>query len=68
MIFSSKRIKRFVQEGRDYLTKDVYQLYRQTCFETIYIKDVTPQENIRAQEVIMILERNIKTKTPRKTN
>ena len=38
------------------------QLYRRTCFDPIYIKDLTPQEKRRAQEAIIILEQNSTTK------
>ena len=33
----------FGQEGRDAITNEMDQIYRQTCFVTIYIKYLTPQ-------------------------
>ena len=37
------------------------QLYRKTCFEPIYIKQLTPPEKRRAKKNIMILDKNITT-------
>ena len=56
-----KIFKKFGQEGRDTLTKEMDQIYRQ-IFWNIFIKDLIPQENIRARGCIMILEKKSKTK------
>ena len=42
--FLHKRLKKFGREGRDAPTKEMDQIYVQTCFDTISIKDLTPQE------------------------
>ena len=51
-----KVLKRFGRERHDALKKEMDQLYRQTCFYQISIKDLTPQEKRRYQEDIMILD------------
>ena len=53
----------FGREGRSALTKYIGQLYRKTCFDPIYIKDMTPKEERRSQEDILILEQNRTTTT-----
>ena len=47
--FLHKRLKKFGREGCDALTKEMDQIYRQTCFDPIYIKELTPQENRGSQ-------------------
>ena len=42
------------QEGRDALTKEMNQIYRQICFEPININYVTTQDKRRSQLDIII--------------
>ena len=56
------------QEGRDALTKDMDQLYRGNVPEPISIKDMTQQENRRAQRDITIFEQNSTTKNTQGKN
>ena len=46
------------------MTKEMGQIYRQTCFEPVSIKQLTPQDKIRAQEAIMILDQKSTTINP----
>ena len=58
ILFSAKRIKKFVREGRDAPKKDTDQFYRRNVFEYIYIKDFTTQEKRRTQKAIIIMDQN----------
>ena len=59
--FLQKLLIKFGRERHNTLTKDMDYVYRQTCFEAIYIKDFIPQEKRRAQEAIIILEQKSTT-------
>ena len=56
--FMQKGLNQFIWVGSDDLTKERYQLYRQTVFDPIYIKHSTTQEKRRYQESIMIMEQS----------
>ena len=63
--FLHKRLNFFGREGCDALTKEMDQIYRQTGFELISIKEFKKQYKTRAQEAMVILEQKITTKNPK---
>ena len=60
--FMHKGFKKFGQEGRDVLTKEMEQFNRRNCFGPVYIRELTPQEKGSDKEAINILDQKSTTK------